>query len=173
MSIDKITQQSRRPGPVPSIRVLVFAVVLSALMLAGTLVGLAAAATLVMASDVEGRFTDVVAAVTASAARLSLPMHGQAPRACARERDSYDGEAEPWLALQPSLIVVGRGQAMIPPTRGSSYAVRCSRSARARCLRAASQNAVYPPAARATATATATAGFSPATARADIPAGTT
>jgi hypothetical protein len=165
MSIDKITQQSRRPGPVPSIRVLVFAVVLSALMLAGTLVGLAAAA-LVMTSDVDrhiermnvrvapfagvnarlagvgSRLSKVVAAVTASAARLALPVHGPSDGACAHQRDSFDGEAERWISLQPSVFVVRRGPATISPPRGSPYAVRCSRSARARCLRAASQNTV-------------------------------
>jgi hypothetical protein len=73
MSTDRM-RQSRRSGSVPSIRVLVFAVVISALMLAGTLAGLAAGAALIMTSDVNGRFTEAVAAMTASAARLALPL---------------------------------------------------------------------------------------------------
>jgi hypothetical protein len=125
MSIDRITQQQRRPGSVPSIRVLVFAVVLSAFMLAGTLVGLAAAAALVMTGDVEGRFTKAMAGMTASAARLALPVHGQSLRACAHERDSYDGEAEVWLAGR---LLLSSCRAGVPAA--DSFPTRCSSGTR-------------------------------------------
>jgi hypothetical protein len=107
MSSDIATHPSRRAGSTPSIRILVLVVVLSALTLAGTLAGLAAAVTLATASGFHGplgrlhvrvapvsgvsarlagagaRIASVVAVATASAPRMSSPVHGQSLDACA------------------------------------------------------------------------------------------